>query len=61
MIMRFCPSQWLFIILVVLLGVSSMLSACGKKGPLYLPEQKAQTSEQNKQAEPTKGAEQQKP
>jgi predicted small lipoprotein YifL len=34
--MRFCWPQWLFIVLIVFLGVGSMLSGCGKKGPLYL-------------------------
>lgn len=35
--MRICPSQWLFVVVVILLGTASMLSGCGKKGPLYLP------------------------
>lgn len=35
--MRFCWSQILFIFTVILLGLASMLSACGKKGGLYLP------------------------
>jgi len=35
-----------FIALVIVLGVSSMLTGCGKKGPLYLPEQKTQHSMQ---------------
>jgi len=36
--MRLCAPQWLFIVVVILLGLSSMLSGCGKKGPLYIPE-----------------------
>ena len=40
--MRLCASQWLMIVVVILLGISSMLSGCGKKGPLYLPEKPAQ-------------------
>ena len=40
--MRLCIPQLAFIALVIVLGVSSMLSGCGKKGPLYLPEQKTQ-------------------
>jgi predicted small lipoprotein YifL len=39
--MRLCASQWLLIAVVVLLGLSSMLSGCGKKGPLYLPDEPA--------------------
>jgi len=35
--MRFCPSYVMFILVVILLGGMAMLSACGKKGPLYLP------------------------
>ena len=37
--MRFCIPQLAFIALIIILGVSSMLSGCGKKGPLYLPDQ----------------------
>ena len=39
--MRLCASQWLLIAVVILLGFSSMLSGCGKKGPLYLPDEPA--------------------
>ncbi len=35
--MRFCPSYVMLFLVVILLGGMSMLSACGKKGPLYLP------------------------
>lgn len=35
--MRICWPQATMILLVVFLGVSSMLSGCGKKGPLYIP------------------------
>ena len=37
--MRLCIPQLAFIALVILLGVGSMLAGCGKKGPLYLPDQ----------------------
>ena len=40
--MRFCRPQLAFIALIIILGVSSMLAGCGKKGPLYLPDQKPQ-------------------
>lgn len=35
--MRLCGPQIVFVIVVVMLGIGSMLSGCGKKGPLYLP------------------------
>ena len=35
--MRICWPQATMILLVVILGIGSMLSGCGKKGPLYIP------------------------
>jgi len=35
--MRLCWAQIAFILVVAALGLASMLSACGQKGPLYLP------------------------
>lgn len=32
-----CLPQVVMILVVVILGISSMLSGCGQKGPLYLP------------------------
>lgn len=32
-----CWAQKLFILVVLMLGVPSLLNACGQKGPLYLP------------------------
>ncbi|MBN2885591.1 MAG: lipoprotein [Chromatiaceae bacterium] len=32
-----CWAHKLFILVVLVLGVLSLLSACGQKGPLYLP------------------------
>ena len=40
-VMRFCPSYLVFFAIIVVLGGMSMLSACGKKGPLYLPPEEA--------------------
>ncbi len=34
-----CWSRYLFIALVIGLGTASMLTACGQKGPLVLPEE----------------------
>ena len=36
-----CWSRYLFIFVVIVLGTSSMLSACGQKGPLVMPEESA--------------------
>jgi len=49
--MRFCWPQWIFIALVIILGFGSMLSGCGKKGPLYLQdtEQKVKQQKTTKQ------------
>ena len=42
--MRLCIPQLAFIALVILLGVGSMLAGCGKKGPLYLPDQRPENT-----------------
>jgi len=42
--MRLCWPQIIFILLVLVLGLGSMLSACGKKGPLYIPPTENATS-----------------
>jgi len=39
--MRICWPQAIMILLVVVLGLGSMLSGCGKKGPLYIPKNTA--------------------
>lgn len=44
-----CWSRYLFILIVIILGTSSMLSACGQKGPLILPDE-TQTSQDNGQS-----------
>ena len=33
-----CWTRYVFIIVVGALGVLSMIEACGRKGPLYLPD-----------------------
>ena len=38
-----CYASYLFAAMVVILGTVSMLSACGQKGPLYMPEEPQQT------------------
>lgn len=44
--MRICWPQWLFIALVIFLGIASMLAGCGKKGPLYLQDTPQDSAEQ---------------
>lgn len=34
-----CWARYLFILVVVVLGTISMIGACGRKGPLYLPQE----------------------
>ncbi|MDX1823889.1 MAG: lipoprotein [Thiohalomonadales bacterium] len=46
--MRFCIPQFAFIALIIILGMSSMLAGCGKKGPLYLPDQDSKTTLQQR-------------
>lgn len=36
-----CLPQAIMILLVIFLGISSMLSGCGQKGPLYMPQDNA--------------------
>ncbi len=33
-----CWARTLFFLVVAVLGIASMIGACGQKGPLYLPE-----------------------
>ncbi len=35
--MRQPKTQWLSLLLLILLSMSAVLTGCGKKGPLYLP------------------------
>lgn len=37
-----CWARYLLILVVVTLGGLSMMGACGRKGPLYLPEEPRQ-------------------
>ena len=39
--MRLCWPQLITFLLVAVLGTASMLSACGQKGDLYLPDDSA--------------------
>ena len=40
--MRLCWAEWAFIVVVILIALSSLLSGCGKTGNLYLPDKSEQ-------------------
>jgi len=40
-----CWARYLLLLVVLILGSASMLSACGKKGPLYHPDEKPANKE----------------
>lgn len=42
-----CLPQLVMILIVMILGVGSMLSGCGKKGSLYVPEKPASSQANN--------------
>ena len=44
--MRLCRAEWTFIIVVVLIAFTNMLSGCGKMGDLYLPDPATEQSSQ---------------
>ena len=39
--MKWCRAELLLYLVIAILGIGSMLSACGQKGPLYLPDEKS--------------------
>lgn len=41
-----CWARYLLWISIVVLGTASMLSACGQKGDLYLPDREGRAEEQ---------------
>jgi len=41
-----CWSRYLFILIVIILGSASMLSACGQKGPLVVPDENQQQTQE---------------
>lgn len=48
-----CWTRYLFILVVIVLGTGSMLSACGQKGPLVLPENSQNTESGNAESQNT--------
>jgi predicted small lipoprotein YifL len=45
--MRWCKAEIALYMIIMILGIGNMITACGQKGPLYLPAEKA-SLEQNK-------------
>lgn len=41
----FCWTRTLFLLVVMVLGSMSMLSACGQKGPLVMPDETTQATD----------------
>ena len=39
--MKWCRAELLLYLVIAILGIGSMLSACGQKGPLYLPDKQS--------------------
>lgn len=46
-----CWARYLLWLVIAVLGIGNMLSACGQKGDLYLPEPEAGQAEQPKEQE----------
>ncbi len=38
--MKWCRAELALYLIITILGIGSLLTACGQKGPLYLPEAK---------------------
>ena len=38
--MKWCRAELALYLIITILGVGSMITACGQKGPLYLPDGK---------------------
>ncbi len=57
--MRVCWAQWFFMVVVAFIGVTQMLTACGNKGPLFVPteEQIAQMEKEKQTAVADNGTE----
>ncbi len=43
-----CWAQYLLWAVIAILGTGSLLSACGQKGPLYLPDKTEQSKNEKK-------------
>ena len=38
--MKWCRAELALYLIITILGIGSMITACGQKGPLYLPTEK---------------------
>ncbi len=47
--MRFCWANYLLWAVIAVLGFGAMVSGCGAKGPLYLPEEPTPQEQQKRQ------------
>lgn len=47
----FCWARYLLWLVILILGSGSMLTACGQKGPLYLPDPAQQQEVPEKKAQ----------
>jgi predicted small lipoprotein YifL len=52
--MRMCWSQWLLLAVVIALGSLTLLSGCGKRGKLYLPQEQVSDAPQTEQTDDKK-------
>jgi len=48
--MRICWANWAFLLVIVLLSLSSLLAGCGKTGDLYLPDEPEQPQQSQQQS-----------
>ena len=39
--MKWCRAELALYLIIAILGIGSMITACGQKGPLYLPKEQA--------------------
>lgn len=47
-----CWANTLFLVIVLILGTGQMLTACGQKGDLYLPQPKQPVEQPNQDKQP---------
>ena len=39
--MKWCRAEIALYLIITILGIGNMITACGQKGPLYLPQEKS--------------------
>ena len=50
--MRICWAQYAMWAVIMVLGIASMLSGCGAKGPLYMPKETVEAAKQQAKVPP---------